>query len=307
MKGNLFLCFFVAILCLIFFLFPTFGQGVYIVQKKNVSSYEEIKNNFIQFSFVEQIPNLNTTAYYLDESENDIAILKSIAEKNPTAIFTIGSYAAKKVREIMPNVTIIVAMVYYPESEKLDPNEKTIIISSLGSVKDLMEKVKDFRKIKKVGVMYNAQISESANVFISELKSIGFEVTNFSFSSKEEIQSVCQDLKNRIQALIVLPDQTTLNSDVIRYIVTECISADVLPLSLNDRMVSSGYLIASHFSNESIGKSAAIATKEVATTGKNSSNKTRIPETSETSLNKGTLKAFKLKISSNQKIGVIYE
>lgn len=307
MKGNLFLCFFVAILCLTFFLFPTFGQGVYIVQKKNIPSYEEIKNNFIQFSFVEQIPNLNTTAYYLDESENDITILKSIAEKKPTAIFTIGPYAAKKTREVMPDVPIVVAMVYYPETEKLYPNEKTVIISSLGSVKDLMENVKGFRKVKKVGVLYNSQISESANVFISQLKSEGFEVINYNFSSKEEIQAIFQEIKNQIQALIVFPDQTTLNNDVIRYTVTECISAGVLPLTLNDKMVSSGYLIASYFSNESIGKSAARATKEVVTTGKASLNKAIIPETSETSLNKVTLKAFKLQIPANRKMGVIYE
>jgi ABC-type uncharacterized transport system substrate-binding protein len=114
-------------------------------------------------------------------------------------------------------------------------------------------------------------------------------------------------VKGQIQALLVLPDPVTLNSDVIRYIVTECISADILPLSLSDKMVSSGFFFASYFSNESIGKTAAKVVKEVAAAGKATSDKIRFPNDSESSLNKGTLNAFKLKIPSGIKIGVIYE
>ncbi|MFB3850537.1 MAG: ABC transporter substrate binding protein [Acidobacteriota bacterium] len=306
MKRNLFFIVLVLIFAQIFTL-SLYGQGVFIVQKKDVASYEEVKNNFIQFSFVEQIPNLNTSPYYLDESAKDSEVLNSIAEKKPSIVFAIGSYAAKKVREAMPDVLIVAAMIYYPDAEKFSPNEKTVLIASLGSAKDLMEQIKKFRKIKKVGILHNSQISDSANLYISDLKSAGVEVADFSFTSKDEIQAIFQEVKGQIQALLVLPDSVTLNSDVIRYIVTECISADILPLSLSDRMVSSGFFFSSYFSTESIGKTAAKVVKEVASSGKVPSDKIRFPSDSESSMNKGTLNAFKLKIPSGIKIGVIYE
>jgi len=306
MNRNLFF----VVLFLIFSVFLTvsiWGQGVYIVLKKNVESYETVKNNFIQFSFVEQISNLDTSPYYLDESANDSAVLKAIAEKNPKVIFAIGSYAAKKVRQTMPDVLIVAAMVYYPEVEKIYPDEKMVIIASLGSAKDLMEKIKAFRKVKKVGILHSSQISESANLYISELKSTGMEVIDYSFSNKDEIQAIFQEVKGNIQALLVLPDTTTLNSDVIRYIATECLSSGILPLALNDKMVSSGFFFASYFSAESIGKAGAQNVKEVTATGKAQSKEIRFPKDSETSLNRGMLNAFKLKIPSGLKIGVIYE
>ncbi|MCX7830227.1 MAG: hypothetical protein N2445_04110 [Acidobacteria bacterium] len=306
MKRNLFLIFLFLFSAEIFTL-SLFGQGVFIVQKKNVAVFEEVKNNFIQFSFVEQVPNLNTSVYYLDETANDATVLNSLAEKKPNIVFAIGSYSAKKVRETMPNVFIIASMIYYPEAEKIYPDEKTILIGSLGSGKDLVEQIKPFRKIKKLGLLHHSQIAESVNLFISELKSAGIEVTDYSFSSKDEIQAIFQEVKGKIQALLVLPDSITLNNDVIRYIVTECVASDILPLALNDKMVSSGFFFASYFSSESIGKTAAKVAKEVATTGKAPSDKIRFPQESETSLNKGTLNAFKLKIPSGIKIGVVYE
>lgn len=306
MKRNLFfsvLSFFLAH----FLSASIFGQAVFIVQKKDVASYEEVKNNFIQFSFVEQIPNLNTSVYYLDESPNDSVVLKSLADKNPKLIFVIGSYAAKKVREAMPDVLIVATMIYYPEAEKFYPDDKTVIIASLGSTKELIDGLKSFKKVKKIGVLHSSQISESANIYISQLKSFGIEGVDYSFKSKDEIQAIFQEIKGSVEALLVLPDSTTVNSDVIRYIVTECISSNILPLSLYDSMVSSGFFLASFFSPESIGKTAAKVVKEVATSGKTPSEKIIFPQDSQFALNKGTMNAFKLKIPSGIKLGVVYE
>lgn len=306
MKRNLFFVVFVLILEQVFSL-SLYGQGVFIVQKKNVPSYEEVKNNFIQFSFVEQIPNLDTSPYYLDESAKDSNVLNSIAKKKPSVVFAIGPYAAKKVREVMPDVLIVAAMVYYPDAEKFFPNEKNVLISSLGSAKDLMKQVKKFRKIKKIGIFHNSQISDSANLYTSDIRSLGIEVVDISFTSKDEIKAIFQDMKGQIQALLVLPDPVTLNSEVIRYIVTECISADILPLSLSDKMVSSGFFFASYFSTESIGQITAKVVKEITLTGKAPLDKICFPDRSDSSMNRATLNAFKLKVPSNIKIGVIYE
>lgn len=287
--------------------FPAEAGGVVIVLRKEAPSYEEVKNSFIQQSFVEQIPGLSTQPYFLDGGAGDAASLKEISEKKPDAVFTIGNFATKKVRETLPDVPLVASMVYYPEVDAIVSDPKTVIISSLGSPKVMMAQVKMFRKVKNLGLLYSSAISPSAPPIVAELKSQGVDVVELPVGKAEEIAPAIESVKGRVQALIVLPDPMTHSDNVVRLVVTQSLSADIMPLSFGENMVSSGIFFSVYFPTDAVGKKGAQVVKELVQFQRVPAVRMQVPETTTTALNRGSLQALKLKIPSSMKIGVIYE
>lgn len=307
MRLDLFLVFCLLILAGSLFEEPIQAGGVVIVSRKDIPSFEEVKNNFIQQSFVEQVPGLNTQPYYLDGSAGDPAILKAISEAKPDAVFAIGSFSAKKARGVLPDVPIVTTMVYYPEAEGLNLDPRIVFVNSLGSASELAKDVKVFRKIKTIGVIRSSSISSSATAVFSDLERQGLTVLDFPISKQEDVAPIFEGARGRMQAILILPDPVTQNSDTLRFIITQSIANDILPLALNENMVSSGAFYAAFYSSASIGRKVAKILREIAALKKFPESRLQDPEATTNSLNRGTLQAFKLKIPANFKIGVIYE
>ncbi len=299
---KVFIFFFFGMLTLDFY-----SQGVYIVQKTGVSAYEEVKNTFIQMSFVEEIPNLQTTPILLDGSEKDSKTIAQLQEKKPSCIFAIGSYSVKKVREVLKDVPIVCSMIYYPEIDKIYDDEKCVVINSLGSEKQLLNDLKYFRKIKRIGILHLDTTSRTASEIASRFNEENVEVEDLPFSKKEDLSTIFGNLKGKMQALLFLDNHDRYDSDTINFIVTNCNSLDILPVVFNDQLVSNGFLYGCYFSGESIAQTSAKVVKSILTTNQIPQNRFIIPKDATNSINKKTLNDFKLKIPSNMKIGVMYE
>jgi putative tryptophan/tyrosine transport system substrate-binding protein len=187
----------------------------------------------------------------------------------------------------------------------LDP--KTVLVSSLGSPKELMIQSRLFRKIKTVGLLHSSAISLSASSIAEDLKAQGVEVIDFPVAKQEDISAVFEGAQGKIQALVILPESLTQNPDVIRFMVTQSVSNNILPLSFSENMVSSGIFFAVFYPTDVIGKKGAQIVKEIVLSQKIPGLRLQTPESSSSALNRGGLQAFKLKIPTNMKIGVIYE
>jgi ABC-type uncharacterized transport system substrate-binding protein len=307
MKLYLFLAVLTGILAAAFFPVPAEAGGVVIVTRKDTPAFDEVKNSFLQQSYVSQTAGIVNQAFYLDGGAGDTALLKGIADKTPDVVFAVGYYAAKKVREAMADVTIVAAMVYYPEMDGMNLDPKTVVISSLGPPRELMIQAKQFRKIKTVGLLHSSTISSSADSIAAELRTQGVEVVDLPIAKQEDISAVFEGAKGRMQAVVILPESLTLNPDVIRFMVTQSVSNDILPLSFSENMVSSGIFFSVFYPTDGIGKKSAQIVKEIVASQKIPAVRVQVPETSNSALNRGGLQAFKLKIPSNMKIGVTYE
>jgi ABC-type uncharacterized transport system substrate-binding protein len=308
MKLCLFWAVLVGIVAAMFCPVPAEAGGVVIVTRKDIPAFDEVKNSFIQQSYVEQIAGLVSQAYYLDGTAQDSAVLKLIAEIKPDTVFAIGYYSAKKVRETLPGVPMVAAMIYYPEIDGMNLDPNMVIIKSLGSPKELMTQAKSFRKFKAVGLLHSSELASSSAASISdELKAQGVDILDFPVAKADEIASVFDGAKGKIQALVVLPDSISQNADSVRFIVTQSVAGDILPLSLNENIVSSGALFAVFYATDSIGRKGAQIVREIGSSRKIPADRLQAPSTTSSALNKGALQAFKLKVPSNLKIGVIYE
>ncbi|HNQ79163.1 MAG TPA: ABC transporter substrate binding protein [Acidobacteriota bacterium] len=307
MKLYLFLMAAAAVLVTAVVPFPAQAGGVVIVIRRDAPVFDEVKNTFVQQSFVEQIPGLSTQPYYLDGGAGDAAVLKEITEKKPDAVFAVGYFAAKKMRETLPDTPIVAAMVYYPEIDGIISDPKTVVVSSLGSSKELISQLKMFRKIKSIGLLYSSSISPAASSIMADLKSQGVDVADLPVAKQEDIASAFESVKGRIQAMVVLPDNLTQNPDAVRFIVTQSVSGDIMPVSFNENMVSSGMFFSAYFPTDAIGRKSAQVVKELLQYQRVPAVRVQVPDASASALNRGCLQALKLKIPSNMKIGVIYE
>ena len=307
MKLYLFLIAAAAVLVTAVVPLPAQASGVVIVIRRDAPVFDEVKNTFVQQSFVEQIPGLSTQPYYLDGGAGDAAVLKEITEKKPDAVFAVGYFAAKKMRETLPDTPIVAAMVYYPEIDGIISDPKTVVVSSLGSSKELISQLKMFRKIKSIGLLYSSSISPAASSIMADLKSQGVDVADLPVAKQEDIASAFESVKGRIQAMVVLPDNLTQNPDAVRFIVTQSVSGDIMPVSFNENMVSSGMFFSAYFPTDAIGRKSAQVVKELLQYQRVPAVRVQVPDASASALNRGCLQALKLKIPSNMKIGVIYE
>lgn len=307
MKLYLFLIAAAAVLVTAVIPLPAQASGVVIVIRRDAPVFDEVKNTFVQQSFVEQIPGLSTQPYYLDGGAGDAAVLKDIAEKKPDAVFAVGYFAAKKMRETLPDTPIVAAMVYYPEIDGIISDPKTVVVSSLGSSKELISQLKMFRKIKSIGLLYSSSISPAASSIMAELKSQGVDVADLPVAKQDDIATAFESVKGRIQAMVVLPDSLTQNPDAVRFIVTQSVSKDIMPVSFNENMVSSGMFFSAYFPTDAIGRKSAQVVKELLQYQRVPAVRVQVPDASASALNRGCLQALKLKIPSNMKIGVIYE
>ncbi len=142
---------------------------------------------------------------------------------------------------------------------------------------------------------------------MADLKSQGVDVADLPVAKQEDIASAFESVKGRIQAMVVLPDNLTQNPDAVRFIVTQSVSGDIMPVSFNENMVSSGMFVSAYFPTDAIGRKSAQVVKELLQYQRVSRRKGAGPGRERERAQQGCLQALKLKIPSNMKIGVIYE
>lgn len=284
-----------------------YAAGVFIVSYKGVEAFESAKAGFIQMAYGVQLPGFNPKAVDLDGTAADDAALSALAGQSPSLVFAIGATAAKKVRKAMPDVWIVYGMIYYPEAEGLAQDPKMVGVASLGPAKGLATAIKALTRAKSMVILHASAESQAVPAIMDRLKAEGFDVQSKVVASPSDLQGAFDSVKEQAKILLLLPDSLTANQDAMRFIVSQCVAAGILPVALAEPLVSSGALLAAFYPPESVGNQAARVASEVLKSGNPPSERILTPPDINTAVNKSTAQALKIQIPKTMRVEVTYE
>lgn len=287
---------------------PALASGVFVVTRKGVPAYEDAKNGFIQMAYAQQIKGFSPQAVELDGTDKDGGALDALKAKAPDLVFCIGSYAAKKVRGVLPETPIVYAMAYYPEAEGLTSDTRMVGIHSLGAPRKTVQLLKDSVKVKGVTVLHHASIAASANSIADSLSAEGLSATTLSVKDAAGLQGALGGLGGGT-AVLLLPDPLTLDPEALRFIISHCLKSGLVPISFTENLVSNGALFAAFFPPSATGNKAAEVAAQVLAAGKVPDVRLVYPALSDatTAMNKSTASALRVKPSKEMGGGIVYE
>jgi ABC-type uncharacterized transport system substrate-binding protein len=283
------------------------ASGVYIVSRKGVDVYGDATAGFMQMAYSLQIPGFNAKAVELDGTAGDDAALANLKGQSPSLVFAVGAYAAKKVRQAMPDVWIVYGMVYYPEAEGFTGDAKMVGVSSLGPTKSLAANLKPIIKGKTLVVLYSRTIEAAIPGLVDRLKGDGLDAQAKPVADATGLQAAFDAVKDQCRAILLLPDPITSNPDALRFLVSQCVNAGIAPVSLSEPLVAGGVLLASFYPPDSVGNRAARVAAEILSTGKAPDERVVSPPDSATAVNKGTAQALRINFPKNFRPEVSYE
>jgi len=286
----------------------TEAAGVFIVSRAGVTAYNDAKAGFMQMAYSLPLPGFNPKTVELNGSAADEAALAALKVQSPALVYAVGSYAARKVRETLPETWVVYGMVYYPEVEGFTDDPKMVGIASLGPPKALANLLKALGgKTKGLVVIHSEAVQKAMPGLLSRLATDGFEATAKSVASAKDLQPAFDAVKEQAKAILLLPDPITSSPDAVRFIVSQCVAAKIPPVSLSEILVSDGALCASFYPASAIGNQAAKVSQAILASNKAPSDRVVPPLESETALNSGTANALKITLPKDLRIGVTYE
>jgi ABC-type uncharacterized transport system substrate-binding protein len=283
------------------------ASGVFIVSRKGIDTYDDAKAGFIQMAYSLQLPEFNPKAVDLDGSAADDAAITALKAQSPSLVFTVGSYAAKKVRQALPDTWIIYAMVYYPEAEGFTNDAKMVGVASLGPTKALASVLKALTKIKSLVVVHSQAIDSAMPDLLTQLKSDGLDAESKSVADASGLKAAFDAVKDQYRAVLILPDPITTNQDALRFMVSQCVASGLIPVSLSETMVAGGAMCASFYPPDAVGNQAARVAADILNAGKVPNERLVAPSESATALNKGTATALGIQIPKKFRAEVTYE
>lgn len=284
------------------------AAGVFIVSRTGVPAYNDAKSGFIQMAYSLQLQGFNPKSVDLAGTAADDAALAGLKAQNPTLVFAVGSYAAKKVREAIPDAWVVYGMVYYPEVEGFVDDPKMVGIASLGPPKALAQLLKSLgSKTKGLYLIHAEATSRSIPNLISRLNSEGFDAQAKSVASEKDLQAAFESVKDQARLVMLLPDPVTKNPDAIRFVVSQCAAAKIPPVSLSESLVSDGMLCAAYYPPSGIGNQGARVAQAILASGQAPADKLVPPIETATALNKGTASAIGINLPKGLRVEVTYE
>ncbi|MCI4397890.1 MAG: hypothetical protein JHC34_03530 [Acidobacteria bacterium] len=284
------------------------ASGVFVVLRKGVAAYDDARNGFIQMAYAKQLRGFNPAAVELDGSDKDDAALATLKGQAPDLVFAVGSYAVKKVRQALPEVQIVYAMVYYPEVDGLTRDPRATGVASLGAPRLLAQVVKSLGKGKSIVVLHQAAIAASALEIASALGAEGLSASTASVQGTDDLPKVLDGIKGQAQYVLLLPDPLTQAPESLRFIISKCIEAGIMPLAYSESLVSNGALAAAYIPPQSAGSRAAEVASDILSSGKAPDTRVVSVADAATAVNGSTAKALRInKLPKDLSSGTIYE
>lgn len=257
-----------ALVCfiLLFFTLEVFPEAsrVVIVKSSNRLEYEQtsaeiiksLVNNGVTVVAVEEL----TTSSLSDNKK----FWKTITEKNPDLIITVGTSATSSAIANVQSITIIFTMVLdqfdgiitrsYSTGSK-DISGVTLAISVQEQLEILREAMP---LVRRVGFLYNKNSMQMYLMARSITRDMGLQLVPYEISSEGDISNALKDILPEIDVFWMPPDAIIYNEpNILRFILRECYINSVPVMAVSKHLASAGAPIALGIDYTDIGKQTA--------------------------------------------------
>jgi putative ABC transport system substrate-binding protein len=234
---------------------PAFGANVAVIMSSKVDDYKEALQGF------KEIGRHRIAAEYDmgGDPEKGPPIVAEIEKKiKPDLIFAVGIWALQAVLSQSTDIPVVYAMVLNPPSVVGDGRNITGASMNV-QVEEAFRLFKQMGPhVKRVGVIFSrARTGYLVKRAESLARQEGVQLVAREVTSPKEIKAALESLQDEIDALWILPDETTLAQPVVQQMLLVAYRKKIPVLGLTERHAQMGALFALSFaSSEDIGRQA---------------------------------------------------
>jgi putative ABC transport system substrate-binding protein len=231
-----------------------------VVKSLDLPEYNAAYEGFLA-EVTAQGHKVKATPFILDRDPQKLeATCQAISDSKPDLIFALGTRAAREVAKRETTIPIVYAMVLaMPDDSRGGPflraqSNLTGATLNIPMETQLDEIQRVFPTAKRIGVLSDPSKTKSivaAARFMVESRGLSMHVA--WASSEAEVPDAVRQIRDSIDVLWMLPDETILTPRSARFIIFELIKAGIPVVGLSGAYVKAGALMALECNYNDIG------------------------------------------------------
>lgn len=241
---------------------PSGRHRVAIVQSDDLAAYEAPIPAFLSTLALEPQPlRLNIHGRESEARQ----MVERLRVERPDVVFCLGAKACYAVRQGLPSMPLVYAVVLEPDRYGISGRQVTGVTMTVPPETYLSQLVGFFPDVKRIGVLRGASVDEAR---IQELRAaaadVGVGLIIEQISSPRQVRAAFQRLASKgIDALWLPPDREILTRDTFRGLSEET-RRRKMPLFVDTaNMVEAGGLFSLTPDPDTVGQQAAMLVKQI--------------------------------------------
>jgi putative tryptophan/tyrosine transport system substrate-binding protein len=272
MKKNLR---FLILLSLCLFIFSEAGTAagkplrLTVLQSRKLAPYEYVYSQICEKLRFDRV-DFEPTVYYLTditdrldyeslESSSELQkFAKGLINSRPDIIISIGTESTVFLAKNVKDIPVIFTMVYRTDLFERyiggAPNTKGVFLTmQMEKPFALLKEIKP--ELKKIGVIYSPEMFQNSVSRLSDVAAKqGLALVGKSVTKSTELPDALKEIIESVDAILLLPDPLTMNSDFLKKVMLISIGKGILVFGESYEIVTKGALAGFAFNVEEVIK-----------------------------------------------------
>lgn len=237
------------------------GQArIAVIKSLDLPEYNLAYEGFIN-ELTETGHHVIPLTYVLGRTDSaNVALMETVHSTAPDLILALGTKAARLAAEHLGHVPIIYSMVLTPPEDELQKPKISMTGATLSIplAVQIEELKRAFPTLKRIGIISDPLRTKHLADSASELcRKQGIEARIGWAKGEEEVPHAVRALKDSIEVLWMIPDETVLTPRSSRFIIFELIKSGVPVIGLSSAYVKAGALMSLDCNYSDIGRQSA--------------------------------------------------
>lgn len=200
-------------LAMLIFLPPVHAEDLAVIKSLDIGPYNQALSGF------KEICNKDVTQYNLGGDRDNIPkFSQEIMASKPKLVLAIGLLAAKMAKDNLKNFPVLYIMISNPKKYGLVGNNIAGITLDIPIEVQFRTYKKIMPKMKLVGMIYDPSKSEDRiREAHAAAQKLGLQLVAKSVSSQKEVPEAVRQLIGKIDALMIIPDETVVTADSFKF------------------------------------------------------------------------------------------
>ncbi|WNM59082.1 ABC transporter substrate-binding protein [Candidatus Nitrospira allomarina] len=241
----------------------TSAQEVAILKSADINAYSEAIS-----AFTSALPSTIQIIREYD-LQGDMAKGRQLAQRirasNVKVVLAVGLKAALAAKLEIPDIPVIFCLVLDPEKYGL-PTTNMVGLSLKVPFRQPLKSLHALApKVSRIGVLFDPQKShEMHRQLLHDANALGIQILSEEIHQEQDVASALNALKDRIDALWLLPDSTVLTESTLDFLISTTLEANIPVVGFSSALVRSGAVIGAYVHYADIGTQAAQLTQQLA-------------------------------------------
>ncbi|HBP86643.1 MAG TPA: ABC transporter substrate binding protein [Nitrospirales bacterium] len=232
------------------------SEGVAILKSADISAYSEVIT-----AFTSALPSsFQITGEY--DLQGDIAkgrsVIQRIRASKAKVLLAVGLKATLAAKLEIQDIPVIFCLVLDPERYAL-PTSNMVGLSMEVPFRQHLKPLSTLvPKVSRIGVLFDPQKTIGMQrQLLLDAKALGIKIVSEEVHHEQDVARGLNAIKNRIDALWLLPDSTVLTENTLDFLMSTTLEANIPVVGFSRGLVRSGAVVGVYTDYADFGKQAA--------------------------------------------------